>query len=51
MKSNIIPGKKVPYLQLDTIDSHTWSTDDHLNKKIPWLFFTGDCIVQFVRFF
>ena len=33
MKSNIIPGKKVPYLQLDTIDSHTWSTDDHLNKK------------------
>ena len=33
MKSNIIPGKKVPYLLLDNIDSHTWSKDDHLNKK------------------
>ena len=51
MKSNIIPGKKVPYLQLDNIDSHTWSTDDHLNKKNSMIIFIEDCIVQFVQFF
>ena len=51
MKSNIIPGKKVPYLQLDTIDSHTWSTDDHLNKKIPWLFLQGIALSSLFSFF
>ena len=33
MKSNIIPGKKVPFLQLDTIEGLAWSTNDNLNKK------------------
>jgi peroxiredoxin len=39
MKSNIIPGKKVPFLQLDTIEGLTWSTADHLNKKNSMIIF------------
>ena len=39
MKSKIIPGKKVPFLQLDTIDGLTWSTDNHLNKKNSMIVF------------
>ncbi len=39
MKSNIIPGKKAPFLQLDTIEGLVWSTDDHLNKKNSMIIF------------
>ena len=35
----LLPGKKVPYLQLDTIEGLTWSTDDHLNKKNSMIIF------------
>ncbi len=41
MSSNIIPGKKAPLLNIDTISGNTWSLDMYLNKS--------KCMVVFYR--
>ena len=41
MSNNIIPGKKAPSLNIETISGNTWSLDKHLNKS--------KCMVVFYR--
>ena len=41
MSSNIIPGKKAPSLNIETISGNIWSLDNHLNKS--------KCMVVFYR--
>ena len=41
MSNNIIPGKKVPSLNIETISGNTWSLDNHLNKS--------KCMIVFYR--
>lgn len=41
MSNNIIPGKKAPSLNIETISGNTWSLDKHLNKS--------KCMIVFYR--
>ena len=41
MSNNIIPGKKAPSLNIETISGNTWSLDNHLNKS--------KCMIVFYR--
>lgn len=41
MNNNIIPGKKAPSLNIETIIGNTWSLDNHLNKS--------KCMIVFYR--
>src|SRR5210317_659291 len=41
MSSNIIPGKKAPSLNVETISENAWSLDKHLNKS--------KCMIVFYR--
>ena len=41
MSSNIIPGKKAPSLNIETISGNIWSLDNHLNKS--------KCMIVFYR--
>ena len=41
MSNNIIPGKKAPSLNIETICGNTWSLDNHLNKS--------KCMIVFYR--
>jgi len=41
VSNNIIPGKKAPSLNIETISGNTWSLDNHLNKS--------KCMIVFYR--
>ena len=41
MSNNIIPGKKAPSLNIETISGNIWSLDNHLNKS--------KCMIVFYR--
>jgi peroxiredoxin len=41
VSNNIIPGKKAPSLNIETISGNTWSLDKHLNKS--------KCMIVFYR--
>ena len=41
MNNNIIPGKKAPSLNIETISGNIWSLDHHLNKS--------KCMIVFYR--
>ena len=41
MSNNIIPGKKAPSLNIETISGNIWSLDKHLNKS--------KCMIVFYR--
>ena len=41
MSNNIIPGKKAPSLNIETISGNTWSLDKRLNKS--------KCMIVFYR--
>ena len=49
MKNNLIPGKKIPSLEVNTLNDTLWSIDDYLDKAKYMIVFYRGFIVLFVQ--